>query len=392
MKFRKFAAYAFMASAMLMASCSSEEKKVEEKVEKPLVKVETVVSQSVDQIGNYTATTEADVVNNITTAMPNRIKAIYVDEGQKVSKGQRLVALDDVNTDSYELQVANAEANLKNVEINYNRAVELYKIGGGTKQSVEQMELSLINAQNALASAKRALQNVKENTVLTSPISGVVTARNYDAGDMTGQLPILTIAQVQPVKIVINVSESELSKVNNGMPAVVKFDTYADEEFAGKVTMVAPTVDVATRTFGVEVTVANKDNRILPGMFARVELNLGTMEHVVVPDKAVVKQPGSGNYYVYVYKDGKVSYNQVQLGQRLGDKYELISGVESGSQVVVSGQSRFSGVPVTVRYVLDPDAGSSVYKLCEKFHRVFPNCFVGGRRINFRKRKKGQVI
>lgn len=342
MKFRKFAAYAFMASAMLMASCSSEEKKVEEKDEKPLVKVETVVSQSVDQIGNYTATTEADVVNNITTAMPNRIKAIYVDEGQKVSKGQRLVALDDVNTDSYELQVANAEANLKNVEINYNRAVELYKIGGGTKQSVEQMELSLINAQNALASAKRALQNVKENTVLTSPISGVVTARNYDAGDMTGQLPILTIAQVQPVKIVINVSESELAKVNNGMPAVVKFDTYGDEEFAGKVTMVAPTVDVATRTFGVEVTVANKDNRILPGMFARVELNLGTMEHVVVPDKAVVKQPGSGNYYVYVYKDGKVSYNQVQLGQRLGDKYELISGVESGSQVVVSGQSRLA--------------------------------------------------
>lgn len=342
MKFRKFAVYAFMASAMLMTSCSSEEKKVEEKDEKPLVKVETVVSQSVDQIGNYTATTEADVVNNITTAMPNRIKAIYVDEGQKVSKGQRLVALDDVNTDSYELQVANAEANLKNVEINYNRAVELYKIGGGTKQSVEQMELSLINAQNALASAKRALQNVKENTVLTSPISGVVTARNYDAGDMTGQLPILTIAQVQPVKIVINVSESELAKVNKGMPAVVKFDTYGDEEFAGKVTMVAPTVDVATRTFGVEVTVANKDNRILPGMFARVELNLGTMEHVVVPDKAVVKQPGSGNYYVYVYKDGKVSYNQVQLGQRMGDKYELISGVESGSQVVVSGQSRLA--------------------------------------------------
>lgn len=340
MKFRKFAVYAFMASAMLMTSCSSEEKKVEEKDEKPLVKVETVVSQSVDQIGNYTATTEADVVNNITTAMPNRIKAIYVDEGQKVSKGQRLVALDDVNTDSYELQVANAEANLKNVEINYNRAVELYKIGGGTKQSVEQMELSLINAQNALASAKRALQNVKENTVLTSPISGVVTARNYDAGDMTGQLPILTIAQVQPVKIVINVSESELAKVNNGMPAVVKFDTYGDEEFAGKVTMVAPTVDVATRTFGVEVTVANKDNRILPGMFARVELNLGTMEHVVVPDKAVVKQPGSGNYYVYVYKDGKVSYNQVQLGQRMGDKYELISGVESGAQVVTTGQSR----------------------------------------------------
>lgn len=340
MKFRKFATYALVASAMLMASCSSEEKKVEEKVEKPLVKVETVEAQSVDQLGNYTATTEADVVNNITTSMPNRIKAIYVDEGQKVSKGQRLVVLDDVNTTSYEIQVSNAEANLKNVEINYNRALELYNIGGGTKQSLDQMEMQLINAKNALASAKRALQNVKENTLLTSPISGVVTARNYDAGDMTGQLPILTIAQVQPVKIVINVSESELSKVTKGMPAVVRFDTYGDEEFASKVTMVAPTVDAATRTFGVEVTVANKDNRILPGMFARVELNLGTVEHVVVPDKAVVKQPGSGDYYVYVYKDGKVSYNKVELGQRLGDKYELISGVESGAQVVTTGQSR----------------------------------------------------
>ena len=340
MKYGKFAASAFMAVAMIMASCSSEEKKVEEKAEKPLVKVETVVAQSVDQLGNYTATTEADVVNNITTSMPNRIKAIYVDEGQKVTKGQRLVALDDVNTTSYEIQVSNAEANLKNVEINYNRALELYNIGGGTKQSLDQMEMQLVNAKNALASAKRALQNVKENTVLTSPISGVVTARNYDAGDMTGQLPILTIAQVQPVKIVINVSESELSKVTKGMPAVVRFDTYGDEEFTGKVTMVAPTVDAATRTFGVEVTVANKDNRILPGMFARVELNLGTMEHVVVPDKAVVKQPGSGDYYVYVYKDGKVSYNKVELGQRLGDKYELISGVESGAQVVTTGQPR----------------------------------------------------
>ena len=341
MKFTKLTVYA-MIGTMMLASCSSEKKEEAKEVERPLVKVETVTEQAVDQIHVYTATTEADVVNNITTSMPNRIKAIYVDEGQKVSKGQRLVALDDVNTDSYELQVANAEANLKNVEINYNRAVELYKIGGGTKQSVEQMELSLINAQNAVATAKRSLRNVQENTYLTSPISGVVTARNYDAGDITGQLPILTIAQVQPVKIVVNVSESELSKVNKGMEAVVTFDTYGDEEFKGKVTMVSPTVDVATRTFSVEVTVANKDNRILPGMFGRVILNLGVMNHVVVPDKSVIKQPGSGNYYVYVYKDGKVSYNKVELGQRLGNKYELISGIESGSQVVVSGQSRLS--------------------------------------------------
>ncbi len=86
----------------------------------------------------------------------------------------------------------------------------------------------------------------------------------------------------------------------------------------------------------------NPDSRILPGMFGRVKLNLGTAEHVVVPDLAVVKQPGSGNHYVYVYKDGKVSYNKVELGQRLGDAYELLSGVEPGAQVVVSGQAKLA--------------------------------------------------
>lgn len=340
MKFLKLVFCASLASTMMLTSCSSESNESAENQEKkPLVKIQSVSEQEVEQIVSYTANTEADVVNNISASMSNRIKQIFVDEGQRVVRGQKLVELDDVNTDSYELQLATAEANLRNIEVDYNRAVELYKIGGGTKQTVDQMHTQLINAQNAVASAKRVLRNAQENTILTSPISGVVTARNYDPGDMTGQLPILTIAQVQPVKIVINVSEGEFSKIKLGMPAKVTFDTYAGEEFEGKVTLIAPTVDANTRTFGVEVTLPNANNKILPGMFARVTLSLGVANRVVVPDLAVVKQPGSGNYYVYVYKDGKVSYNKVELGQRLGTTYELISGVESGSDVVISGQN-----------------------------------------------------
>lgn len=294
------------------------------------------------QEGNYTATVEPELINNISASAPNRIKEIYVDEGIRVSKGQKLALLDDVNTSTYETQVANAKANLENVQINYDRAVELLKIGGGTQQNVDQMQLQLTNAKNTLASAERTLRNVKENTLLVSPINGIVTARNYDPGDMTGTLPILTVAQVQPVKIIINVSESELSHIKKGMPAEVKFDTYGDELFQGVITMVAPTVDSNSRTFGVEITVQNPDSRILPGMFGRVKLNLGVADHVVVPDRAVVKQPGSGNHYVYVYSNGKVSYNKVELGQRLGDSYELLSGVEPGSQVVISGQAKLA--------------------------------------------------
>lgn len=332
-------------AVLVMTSCGGGKKSDAGKKEsaKPVVKVEKVYARDVDQIATYTASVEPYLINNISAQMANRIKAIYVDEGMRVSKGQKLVALDDVNTTQYEIQVSTAEANLRNVEVNYDRAVELYKIGGGTKQNVDQMETQLISARNQLASARRTLRNARENTVLVSPISGVVTKRNYDPGDMTGQLPILTIGQVQPVKVVINVSETELSKIRKGMPAVMTFDTYGEEEFKGIVSLISPTVDAASKTFGVEITLNNANNKILPGMFARVTLNLGRANHVVVPDRAVIKQPGSGNYYVYVYADGRVSYNQVQLGQRLDDSYELLSGVEPGADVVVTGQAKLAG-------------------------------------------------
>lgn len=338
---------------MALTACSGKEDKNANKDKEeniPVVKVETVEARTVDQMGNFTATVEAQLINNISSSTPNRIKQILVDEGQRVGAGQKVAILDDVNTFAYETQVNNARANLKNIEVDYNRAVELFKIGGGTKQQVDAMEVQLINARNVLSNAERTLRNVQENTVLTSPISGVVTARNYDPGDMTGSLPIVTVARVQPVKIVINVTESELPRVRRGMPAEITFDTYGDEKFNGTVTTVMPTVDSQSRTFGVEITLPNADSRVLPGMFGRVKLNLGKAERVVVPDKAVVKQQGSGNQYVYVLQpDGSVSFNQVELGQRLGSEYELLSGVESGSQVVVSGQAKLAnGVKVKV--------------------------------------------
>ncbi|MCM1152279.1 MAG: efflux RND transporter periplasmic adaptor subunit [Muribaculum sp.] len=349
MKYNKLSILAAVAFLIGAASCSSDKDKGEKQDEKPIVKVETVNERDVRQDGVYTASVEPEILNNISSSTPNRIKSILVDEGMRVSAGQTLVILDDVNSTTYQIQLDNARANLKNVQINYDRAMELYKIGGGTKQQVDQMEMQLVNAKNAVASAERTLRNSRENTVLTSPISGVVTARNYDPGDMTGSMPVLTIARVQPVKVIINVPESEFSKVKKGMEAEIRFDTYGDAVFPGIISMISPTVDVNSRTFGVEITMPNPDSRVLPGMFGRVTLNLGSARHVVVPDRAVVKQPGSGNHYVYVYKDGKVSYNKVELGQRLGDAYEIISGVDPGAQVVVTGQNNLAnGKEVTL--------------------------------------------
>lgn len=327
--------------AVLFSSCSdkkqSDSKDQQKTEETPKVEVRQVFEQTVPQIAEYTATIEAFKTNNITTSTPNRIKRILVDVGSKVGKGQRLVVLDDVNIDQLKVRIENAERE-------YNRALRLLEIGGGTQQSVDQIKTEL-DAQ------RRQYANMVENTVLVSPISGVVTARNYDPGDMTGAQPILTIEQLRPVKVMVNVSESEYPLVKDGMKVNIRLDVYGDENFTGTVHLIHPTIDPATRTFTVEITIDNADERVRPGMFARVFMNFGEARHVVVPDRAVVKQSGSGNKYVYVYdpQTKTVSYNRVELGQRLDDTYEVISGVPADAFVVITGQTRLAdGVKVDV--------------------------------------------
>jgi RND family efflux transporter MFP subunit len=197
---------------------------------------------------------------------------------------------------------------------------------------------------------KTSYNNLLENTTLVSPINGIVTARNYDNGDMySGAYPVLVVEQITPVKLMVNVSETNFTKIKKGNDVSVKLDVYGEEEFVGKVSLVYPTIDPVTRTFPVEIQLNNRDQRVRPGMFARVIINYGTVDHVVVPDMAVIKRAGSGDRFVYVYKDGKVSYNKVELGRRMGTEYELISGVDNNAQVVIAGQTKLAdGIEVEV--------------------------------------------
>lgn len=317
-------------------SSKSDSETVIEEEELPLVEIDVASQREVPQAKVYTATVEAENLNNIAPSSPNRIKSISVEVGDHVRAGQQLVILDSSNIDQLKI-------NLDQIQREYDRAVRLLEIGAGTQQSVDQLKAQL-------DAAKSQYNNLLENTVLVSPISGVVTARNYDPGDMTGNLPVLTVGQLVPVvKVMINVSENDLSLIRKGMPVSVSFDAFKDETFSGVVERIYPTVNTATRTFETEIRISNPDGRIRPGMFARVGIELGSQNNVVVPDRAVVKQTGSGNKYVYVYKNGTVSYNRVELGQRLGDAFELISGVEDGDTVVVVGQSRLAdGVKVEI--------------------------------------------
>lgn len=332
--------FAALAVTALLAACGGKSQTTETAVVvteavKPAVKVAQVSVRPVDQVRDYVGTVQAEVKNNIAPQAPGRIAEIYVEIGDHVRKGQKLVQMDAANLKQLTLQ-------LDNQRIDFARIKELYAVGGVSKADFD-------NAKMALEVAETQYKNIMENTQLLSPIDGIVTARNYDSGDLYAGAAILTVEQIKPVKLLVNVSENYYSRVKKGDKATITLDALPGEAFTATVSLKYPTINASTHTFPVELSLPNKDEKVRPGMFARAQINFGTEEHVVVPDVAIVKQPGSGERFVYVYDNGKVSYVKVELGQRLGDAYELLGGVPDGATVVIAGQSRLAdGVEVRV--------------------------------------------
>ncbi|MDR0294798.1 MAG: efflux RND transporter periplasmic adaptor subunit, partial [Prevotellaceae bacterium] len=226
----------------------------------------------------------------------------------------------------------------------YQRTKTLHQSGGVSKQLVEQMETQIGVAEENLA-------NLEKNTRLASPVSGLVTQRMFDNGALTGGQPVLEVQQINSVKIVVNVEEANFPSVKIGMPAQVRLDIYPEQIFTGKVSLIYPTINQVSHTFDVEIKIENSNLKIRPGMFARVTLNYGTKDHVMVSDKAVIKQSGLNDRYVYVINDDStVTYTKIILGQRKADRYEILSGLNDGDQVVIAGQSRLiDGAKVTVK-------------------------------------------
>ena len=328
-------------SAGLLASCSSSSssKATEEQSADTvrLVEVAPAEMRALNLSEEFTAQLEAKVVNNIAAQAGGRLKQLLVKVGDRVGAGQAVARMEAT-------QAAQAQIQLADAKTNFARMDELYKVGGVSKAQWEQ-------AKSAVDQAKLAYGNAAENTVLRSPISGFVTAKNYDNGDMTSpQLPVVVIQQIAPVKAVIGVSEQYYSYLKKGAAATLSVDALGEETFSGIVTNIFPTLDPVTHTVSTEIEVANKDLKLRPGMYARVHLDFGTKEALTVPDKAIVRQAGSGARYVYVFSGGKAVYRAVELGQQQGDLYEVVSGLNAGDQVITSAPSNLkNGLSVKLR-------------------------------------------
>ena len=330
-------------AALLAAACGSNTGKQTEQqaaavvAEDPTVAVVEVFTREVPQEAVYTSTVQAYAKNNIAPQMAGRITKINVEIGDFVKEGQILAEIDKA-------QLLQAQLQLQNQEVELQRLKSLYEAGGLSQSDYDaiQMQYNVLKTQ---------VENLIENTTLRSPINGVVTARNYDVGDMYAMsMPIFTVEQIVPVKLLVGISESDYSKVKKGDSVQITADAIPGKTFYGKVNRIYPTVDPATRTFTVEVKVDNNYKSLRPGMFVRATINFGVNNNVVIPDVAVVKQQGSGERFVYVLnEDNTVTYQKVVLGRRMGTEYEVLEGISNGAKVVTGGQIRLKdGIKVTV--------------------------------------------
>lgn len=322
-----------------MASCSKkqEDKAVKtEDTETIAVKVEKASIQEVEQIYEFSSTVDAAVKNYISSAGGTRIEKIHVEVGDRVAKGQKLVTMENTN-------LATAKVQLMNSKNDVDRMEALYLSGGISKQQLDQ-----IKTQYDVA--KRNIDNLESNIHLVSPISGIVTMRNFDNGDVSAAQPILQVMQITPVKLKFSMNEKFYNRVKIGMKVSAKVDIFGDDRFEGRVNLIAPIIDPNTRSFGLEASFTNSNQKLRPGMFARVEINLGKNMSVVIPDRAVIKQNGTNDKYVFIEKDGVVDYRKIELGRRLGDTYEIISGIEEGENIVIEGYTKLvSGSKVKVK-------------------------------------------
>ena len=303
----------------------------------PNVEAATAVARDVPLDNVYASTVQAYAVNNIAPQTAGRIRKINVEVGDYVVKGQILAEMDRLQLEQTELQVLNDD-------IEYQRLKGLYAEGGVSQSDFETAELGY-------KLRKTTLENLRENTILRSPINGFVSARNFDAGDLFSMsAPLFIVQQVTPVKLLVGISESEYTKIKKGDSVSLTVDAIPGETFTGKVDRLYPTIDPATHTFKAEVVVPNTNRVLRPGMYARVKVNFGTRHSVIVPDKALVKQEGTGTRFIFVLNaDNTVSYIPVTVGRHMGQEYEIVSGLEDGARVVVKGQALLrDGVKVNV--------------------------------------------
>lgn len=298
---------------------------------KTLALSKTRIARTID----YTATILPFEEVNMAPSTPGRIEKIYVEVGDRVTKGQDLFLMDRT-------QLYQAKVQLSSLAKDLSRLDTLMRTGSVKQQQYDQMKTQY-------EVTKTNVDFMEANTLLKAPFSGIVTGKYFEDGEMysgtpttqSGRSAIVTVMQVNPLKINVGISEQYYPLIKNGMKAIVSADVYPDEIFNGRVFRKYPTINSATRSFNTEIELQNRNDLLKPGMFVRVAMDLGEVETFVVPAATVLIQEGTNIRYVFVADMGRARRVDVIVGKRFDDQLEIISEtIKEGDNLIVEGQAR----------------------------------------------------
>lgn len=327
-------------AASLAFSCSSKpaETATSATVDTTVYRVKTIVleKQRIAQNIEFTANLLPFEEINYAPASPGRIEEIKVEIGSRVKKGDVIARMEQT-------QLMQAKEQLQNARSNFQRMDTLFKLNSISEQQYE-------SAKTQYEVARTNADFLTRNTTLVSPINGIVTGKYFESGELysgapntpAGKAAVVTLMQINPLKVTINVSERYYPVTRKGLKVQVKVDIFPGRNFPGEVSRIYPTVNSDTRTFPVEIIVKNDAELLRPGMFARVTLNLGEISALIAPAIAVIKQEGTNDRYVFLAgSENKAHKIPVNIGARYDDKIEIISDtIKEGDLVIVAGQEK----------------------------------------------------
>jgi RND family efflux transporter MFP subunit len=340
------------------------------------VQVSIIELGNVSQVLTYSGDIHAEYEVKVFSKIPDRIEKFYVDEGDPVKKGQAIARIaattieQGVKQAQAALMAANAqEANLK---VEFDRARRLFAENAMSQQQYDAVKTQYEAAKAQAEQAQAGLISVKSqlnDAELTAPISGIIGQRFYEEGDMANpSMPVVSIVQMEKVKIVFDATEEDLGKLAIGQEATIKVRSYVDQTFSGKVQKISPVLDPQTRMAKIEVIIDNPDYLLKPGMYAQVSVTTGLLSDVIVVPRYVSiesttleKVNGEDqvlkNYYVYTVKDGHAKQNKLDTRYVNHKSIAVNGGVTIGDTLVVVGQNNLrDGLPVAII----SDKGSSL--------------------------------
>jgi membrane fusion protein, multidrug efflux system len=291
----------------------------------------TKISRSID----YTATVLPFEEVNMAPSTPGRIEKIYVEVGDRITKGEELFLMDRTQLYQLKLQLSNLAKDLSRLDT-------LLRSGSTKQQQYDQMKTQY-------DVTKTNVEFMEQNTLMKAPFDGIVTGKYFEDGEMysgsptttTGRSAVVTVMQINPLKVNVSISEQYYPLIKKGMKADIVTDVYDNEKFTATVFRISPTISAATRSFNVELELPNRNDLLKPGMFVRVAMNLGEVETFVVPANTVMVQEGTNIRFVFLAKDNIAERIEVILGKRFDDQLEITSTtIKEGDMLISEGQAK----------------------------------------------------